>query len=422
MGIEVSASYAILAVVLLISVGIMYGSASNAAERMSDALEDERGQSDGLRQTDITITGSDYAAGTLRVSIKNTGTTRLSVPATDLLVDGRYITDGSVNSTVVGGSSTDVWAQGETLELRVDLPPPDHVKVVTEHGVASRVSVDVFRRTANVAFTDDADSLRSYGFDGQYTSYPGTAAAVGPPISNFVTRNAKELPSVSSGGNVTVATGTGNRTVLASDARAGFTRLSVGRWQGSDPSVFYVNGTSHIVRVTNDGTTTPVDADSDIDAQGVAGIGDIDGDESVELIYGGNGPNGTSNSIVYVDDDGTVVGTGVGYGTNNGIGLGEPADFDGDGAVRVPYVDGGNDIKLADENGNTTALTSSGAASKAPIATGNFDGDDPLEIYFVGANTGELKVLDNATRDGTIRTVTDDQGNTTIVDNGAGVA
>jgi flagellar protein FlaF len=422
MGLEVSASYAILAFALFMSVGIMYGSVWNAAERTSDSLEDGRTHSDELRKTDITVVGADYAAGTLRLSVKNTGTTDLSVSATDLLVDGRYITAESRDSTVVGESNTNVWVQGETLEFRVDAPPPTYVKVVTEYGVASRVPVDVFRQTANVAFTDDTDSLRSYGRDGRYTNYPGTATAVGPPVSNFVTQNAKELPSVSSGGNVTVATETGSRVVLAADARTGFTRLSAGRWQDSDPSIFYVNGTSRIVRVTSDGTTTPIDAESSIEAQGVAGIGDIDGDGAVELIYGGNGPDGTSNSVIYIDDDGTVVGTGVGYGTNNGIGLGEPADFNGDGTVRVPYVDGGNNIKLTDENGDTTALTSSGAAAKAPIATGNFDGDDPLEIYFVGANTGRLKLLDNATRENTIRTVTDDQGNTTTVDNDAGVA
>jgi archaellum component FlaF (FlaF/FlaG flagellin family) len=422
MGIEISASYAVLAFALFICVGLMYGSVSNATERITNSLEDERGQSDTFRQMDITITGADYAAGTLRVSVKNTGTAELSISATDILVDGRYITDGSRDSTIVGENTTDVWASGETLELRVDLPPPEYVKIVTEYGVAARIPVDVFRQTANVAFTDDSDSLRSYGFDGRYTNYPGTASAVGPPISNFVTQNAKELPSVSSSGNVTVATETGDRIVLASDARAGFTRLSVGRWQGTAPSIFYVNATSHIIRVTSNGTTTPIDANSEIEAQGVAGTGDIDGDDSAELIYGGNGPSGTSNSIVYIDDDGTVVGTGVGYGTNNGIALGEPADFDGDGVVRVPYVDGSNNINLAGENGTTTALTSGGAAAKAPVATGNFDGDDPLEIYFVGANSGELEVLDNATRDNTIRTITDDQGNTTTIDNDAGAA
>ncbi len=423
MGIEVSASYAILIVALLISIGTLYVAVSNSTERVTGALEDDQRQFHETLRTDITITSADYRGNTLVVVIKNAGKTELSVSGTDLLVDGTFISDENRTSTVSSSGSTNLWMPGETLELSVDLPTPDRVHVVTKHGVAATSPVAGFSLTANVAFTNGSSDLRSYGSDNQFTSYTGTATAVGPPIANFVSENVKEIPSITSSGDVVVTTASGERRVLASGAKSGSARLSSGRWQGSGPSLFYVeSGTKDIGRVTSNATTTTISANSTVNAQGVAGIGDIDSDGSDELIYGGNGPSGSSNSIIYIDEDGTVVGTQVGYGTNNGIGLGEPADFDGDDTVRVPYVDGSNNIKLADESGGTTKLTSSGAAAKAPMATGDFDDDALREIYFVGSDSGQLRVLDNATVDNTVRTVTDNQGTTITVDNDAGVS
>jgi|APHM01.1.fsa_nt_gi Putative archaeal flagellar protein F len=423
MGIEVSASYAVVALGLLICIGILFGAGSNASERVTDALEDERKQVQGTYQTDITITNADYRGDMLVVSIKNTGDTELLISRTDLLVDGEYIADRDRTTTVSGGDSTDLWMPGETLELSVVLQEPDRVKIITEYGIAATELVDTFSLTANVAFTNASSSLYSYGIDNQYRDFTGTAMAVGPPLSNFVRENSREIPSVNTSGDVVITTASGDRTVLTSNAKSGSTKLAAGRWQGSEPSVFYVDSdTGNISRVTSDGTATEITANSDIDAQGVAGLGDIDGDGSNELIYGGNGPDGTSNSVIYVDDGGSIVGTDVGYGTNNGIGLGEPADFNGDGTVRVPYVDGSNNILLVDQNGGTTQLTSSGVAVKAPMATGDFDSDELLEIYFVGTDSGQLRVLDNATVDNTVKTVTNDQGASITVDNDAGVS
>lgn len=426
MGFGVSASYAIVVLALLISLGAMYGTVSNTGERTADAIADQQRQFDEMLRTNVTITSADYRGNTLTLDVENTGQTQLSVSDTDLLVDGEYIVEANRSSTVSGDGSTDVWSQGETLELSVDLPTPDRVKIVTEYGVAVTTTVEVFSLTANVAFTNSSSFLRSYGSDNQFTNYTGTATAVGPPITNFVSENTKEIPSINSSGDVVVATARGDRTILASGAKTSSSRLSAGRWQGSEPSVFFPKSSSkNITRVTRDGTTTEIDANLDIDAQGIAGIGDIDGDGADELIYGSNdGPiEGASNSIAYVDDDGTLAGTQVGYGTNNNVGLGEPADFDGDGTVRVPIVDGGNDILLVDDAGGTQKVLSSGTAAKAPMATGNFDGDDHLEIYFLdGSSPNTLKLLDNVTVDNTVRTVTDDQGDTISGDIGVGVA
>jgi flagellar protein FlaF len=434
MGFGVSGSYAVVFLAVLVSLGTVYGVLSNTTEQVTNALDDELTRADETGRTVINITSADYRNNTLQLEVENTGDTALSVSDTDLLVDGEYVLEENRTSAVSGNGDTDGWARGQTLALSVDLPTPDRVKVVTEHGVAATAAVDLGLTanarpgtngtlTANVAFTDSSSSLRSYGRDDQFTDYSGRATAVGPPKSDFVAGGVKEVPSVRSEGDVVVTTATGDRTVLASGAKTEFTRLSAGRWQGSNSSVFYVeSGTRDILRVTSDGTTTPIEANSDIEAEGIAGLGDVDDDGADELVYGGNGPGGTSNSVVYVDDDGTVLGTQAGYGTNNGIGLGEPADFDGDGTSRVPYVDGSNDIRLVDDNGRTTKLVGGGVAAKTPMATGNFDGDDPVEIYFVGADNDDLLILDNVTVDNTVRTVTDSQGTSAAADNDAGVA
>ena len=421
MGFEVSGSYAVIGMAVLIGFGMLYAAGSNTGEEVTDALEDDQSQSHGISHTDFIVISAEYRVNTLRVELKNTGETVLSVSDTDLLVDGEYVSEADRISTVSGRTNSDLWGPEETLELRVDTAVPSRVKVVTEYGIATTSLVDAFTLTADVAFTNDVSSLKSYSTDNQFTNYLGTATAVGPPVSNFVSENTREVPSINNS-EVIVTTATGDRTRLAANGKSGSTRLSAGRWQGSNGSVFYVeSGTKDIIRVTSSGTTTAIAANSDIEAQGVAGIGDIDGDGEDELIYGGNSPAGASNSIVYIDENGTVIGTGVGYGTNNGIGLGEPADFNGDGVVRVPYVDGSNNIKLASSDGTTTEL-SSGTAVKVPLATGNFDGDEPLEIYFAGTGNGELKVLDNATVDNTVRTVTDEQGNPVTVSDDAGVS
>lgn len=75
----------------------------------------------------------------------------------------------------------------------------------------------------------------------------------------------------------------------------------------------------------------------------------------------------------------------------------------------------GIDVSKLADNDRITAELSSGTAVKVPLVTGNLDGDEPLEIYFAGTGNGELKVLDNATVDNTVRTGTGEQGSPVTV-------
>jgi hypothetical protein len=136
----------------------------------------------------------------------------------------------------------------------------------------------------------------------------------------------------------------------------------------------------------------------------VAGVADVDGDGSDELVFGDG-----SQQLRYRDDDGTEqnINNG-GYGQNNGAGLGSPADFDGDGTARVPFVDGSNNLKLVDAAGNVETIVAAGdtTVSKAPVAVDDWDRDGDLEIVFVSG--GELWYADDIAAGGTAVQITDD--------------
>jgi flagellar protein FlaF len=421
MGFSVSTSYALIGLAVLAAFGTGYTVVSTSADRVTDATEDHLDRVEQVGATDISVTDVEYdfVDGVLTVNITNTGSTQLSVGETDVLLDGEYVPEESRTTTVSGNTTTDLWGPEQTLVIGVGAASSERAKVVTENGIEVSISLNPFGFLNEVGFTS-ADSLRSVDATGQGRNYGGTGQAIGSPITNFVTEDVAELPAVNSSGTVVVATETGDRTALATGAKASKSRLAVGRWQNSAPSIFFVDsGTRNVVRATDDGDETVVGM---VDAAGVAGIGDFDGDGADELIYGGNSPDsGLSDSINYVDDDGTPVGTGQGYGKSAGIGVGEPADFDDDGTVRVPVVDGSNDILLVDDTGATEKLTQNGQAAKSPLGTVDFDEDGEQEILFVDIN-GELGIIDNVTEQNDERTLTDDQGNPVTADKDAGAA
>jgi len=77
-----------------------------------------------------------------------------------------------------------------------------------------------------------------------------------------------------------------------------------------------------------------------------------------------------------------------GVGSDDGIGLGRPADFDGDGTSRVPVADGSNRLVLVDSGGNVDVLVGSGVA-KSPVASVDWDDDGELEVVYL-TDDGDL--------------------------------
>ncbi len=197
----------------------------------------------------------------------------------------------------------------------------------------------------------------------------------------------------------------------SSDPAESKTLMAVTEWQGSDTSVFYVDGDNEeIYRVDDSGSPTVV-ATPNKGAQAVMGTGDIDGDGTDELLFADG-----SQQVRYLEPDRTVEKLdGAQAGSNNGIGVGQPPDFDGDGTVRVALVDGSNNVKIAGgaESSKTFSATE---AAKAPVTASDVDDDNDPEVVYVsddGINNGPdkpLRYIDDPFGGSSIELLEDDDG------------
>lgn len=144
-GFSTSASLLIIFVSVLIALGSVVATSSNAIDRVQQAENDQVEQHNTIQRTSINVTSAEWDGGTLTVRVNNTGTTTLSVNATDVLVDGEYVDAETLSTSVDGNTVTDRWEAEEQLVLESTQfdTAPDRVKVVTETGVAGTESVEV---------------------------------------------------------------------------------------------------------------------------------------------------------------------------------------------------------------------------------------------------------------------------------------
>lgn len=133
MGFSVSGSTVVILIGCLIAFSAAYTVATDSIDSVTTA-QDER--ADSLLEQQNTAIEIDGVDGDT-VTVTNTGSTTLSIERTDLIVDGDYVADA--NPTFADGSAnadeTDLWLPGETLVFETGTTDPDHVKIVTEHGV-----------------------------------------------------------------------------------------------------------------------------------------------------------------------------------------------------------------------------------------------------------------------------------------------
>lgn len=149
---------------------------------------------------------------------------------------------------------------------------------------------------------------------------------------------------------------------------------------------------SRIVGIAPDGTTEII-ANPGNGCGGVAGVKDIDGDGSLEMVF-----VDSSQQIRYLEQDGTTTKVqNGGVGSNNSTGFGSPAVFPGSPTLsdlpEIPYIDGSNNVALVTYDGTKTVLAQ-GVAKKAAIAPVDIDGDGDLEFAFLGSS-GRIKYIDN---------------------------
>ena len=250
----------------------------------------------------------------------------------------------------------------------------------------------------SIVYTDSNANLFSITDDSNPTDYSyADAQVIGPDSADLDGDGEVEIPVVDTNGNMKFVSSTGSISNPQSNANAKGSNsiMTVGEWDGSPSSVFFAGKNNKIYRANaNSGPQLINDLSGQPKADAVLGIADIDDDGTEELIYGGKGPGGNSNTINYIDGPGGSVKhiTNSGYGTNNAPGVGSPGDFNNDGKSLIPIVDGSNNIKLIDSTGVVRTLTQV-SATKSPITTADVVGDSKPEIVYI--ESSKLKYISN---------------------------
>ena len=256
---------------------------------------------------------------------------------------------------------------------------------------------------ATAVFTDDTSSITTAENSTGTTKLVANAEVLGPLVSDIDGDGSEDIPYVPAGGTTVyiVDPDGSNATELSSNnAKSSKSLLGVGRWDGARTSVYFADDNGATIYQTNpsEGDVEVVKPENGVSA--VAGPADIDGDGTNELVYADD-----SQALRYFEPGagpGKAKGTKIyDIGSNDGVGLGRPADFDGDGTAQIPVVDDSNRLLLVDSNGNENVLVDSEVA-KSPVAAVDWDEDGELEVMYITTN-GNLKYVDDVAGSPTVK-------------------
>jgi len=290
---------------------------------------------------------------------------------------------------------TAVGENGEvTDETILELAEPGELSVRIERSLTVE-----FNQSARLVYGLKSD-MRVYDAvqDGERDPPDtGSVDAVGATVADVTGDGTVDIPFVDSKGLYVTSVGASGYTEIPKGnkpkiERTG-TRLAVGEWQPADlsgPLVLFADKNAGKIHGANgDGTTEELLATDD-GTDGVSGVADLDGDGGSELVFLDG-----SQQLRYLNQDGTIEKiTNGGVGANNSAGFGPPADCTGDGTLRVPIVDGSNNVALIDAAGNKTVLVTEDA-KKAAVAPMDVDLDGDLEVAYLGNDGGNVKYVDD---------------------------
>ena len=350
----------------------------------------ENGTTPPCSDTECTLNGS--------VS-KTLDLTAETIPTAEDATVRFAVSDSTVGTVMPATNQTDSAGQTATT-----LQPEANgsVKIYAASGGSGDVidiTVENFVPVSiRAVFTDSNDKVTTAEQATGTTTLAASAEVLGPLVADIDGDGSEDIPYVPAGDNTATVhivnpDGTDETELSSTDARRSPSLLGVGRWNDTRTSVYFASKDKTTIYRTNtsDGDVKVVEPDKEVKA--VAGPADIDGDGTNELVYADN------NLVLRYFEPGAGSGSATGtkiyadIGSNNGIGLGRPADFDGDGTARIPVVDGSERLLLIDSDGSETELVDSGVA-KSPVAAVDWDEDGELEAMYIDTN-GELRWVDN---------------------------
>jgi hypothetical protein len=244
---------------------------------------------------------------------------------------------------------------------------------------------------------------------------PQTADAdvVGANAADIVSGSDADIPYLTKGGNnskdiLATWVGASSDKIISKGKKPKLkkqkTRLTLSKWPPASLSGNLVlsadNNSSKIIAIDGNGNTETL-ASPGNGCGGVAGVADIDGDGSVELVF-----IDSSQQMRYLEQNGnTVKISNAGVGSNNSTGFGPPVDFDSDGTIEIPFIDGSQNPAVVTASGNKTILNSSGVAKKAAVAPVDIDDDGTPEFMFLGNSSGNIRYVDDVLGSNTVKTL-----------------
>lgn len=273
-------------------------------------------------------------------------------------------------------------------------------------------------------FTAPGDDIVEISGDGGSVSTIHDSASVeilGSPAADVTGDGSADLPFVTDSETVEILTADGDVETVATSSdipgsiETSKTRVAVGSWDGSPTSVFFVDQNhGKIYRATPSGSpqvAVDLSGGSQNGVQAISGFADLDDDGTDELIYAD-----ASQTLRYVQPDGSAVSTSLSLGSNNGIGAGSVGTLAGYSGDVATAVDGGNYLVVVSDSG-TDKLTSSDVAgseapqaAKAPTTLADVDGDGATELVYVGSDGGKMKFVDEFGSTPTIEFLHDSAG------------
>ena len=140
MGFSTSGAVAVIFIGLLVAVGMVFPVLETAYDRQSTAISDRDDRTLDVRNTAIDANVSFSSPDDLTINVTNTGSTTLTINATDVLVDGIYQSKSTYSTAVDGDSSRSFVLPGEQLSISLTSDEPDRVKVVTEYGISHTIT------------------------------------------------------------------------------------------------------------------------------------------------------------------------------------------------------------------------------------------------------------------------------------------